>query len=118
MGDSHRLLYIRWRRSSAIDRIDDLTKSEIIHMAAYLNEHIFHTEIIPQNLINLEILPEAEFEYQQDNPLKVGYHCALIEAVMDYKGKSVNDILHGIFKFGFLFWVVYGISKDDVIIAG
>lgn len=93
MGDSHRLLYIRWRRSSAIDRIDDLTKSEIIHMAAYLNEHIFHTEIIPQNLINLEILPEAEFEYQQDNPLKVGYHCALIEAVMDYKAKSVSDIL-------------------------
>lgn len=62
-------------------------------MAAYLKEHIFHTEIIPQNLINLEILPEAELEYQQDNPLKLGYHCALIEEVMDYKAKAVNDIL-------------------------
>lgn len=77
----------------AIAPVGDLTKSEIIQMAAYLNEHIFHKEIIPQNLIDLKILPGAELEYQQENPIKLGYHCALIEAFMNYNAKSRNDIM-------------------------
>src|SRR5574341_1189163 len=77
----------------AIAPVGDLTKSEIIQMAVYLNEHIFHTEIIPQNLIDLKILPGAELEYQQKNPMKLGYHCALIEAFMNYNAKSGNDIM-------------------------
>lgn len=77
----------------AIAPVGDLTKSEIIQMAAYLNEHIFHTEIIPQNLIDLKILPGAELEYQQENPIKLGYHCALTEAFMNYNAKSGNDIM-------------------------
>ena len=34
----------------AIAPVGDLTKSEIIQMAIYLNEDIFHKEIIPQSL--------------------------------------------------------------------
>jgi NAD+ synthase (glutamine-hydrolysing) len=77
----------------AIAPVGDLTKSEIIQMAIYLNEDIFHKEIIPQSLIDLKILPGAELEYLQENPLKLGYHCALIEMFMDYNAKSANDIM-------------------------
>ena len=89
----------------AIAPVGDLTKSEIIQMAAYLNEHIFHKEIIPQNLIDLKILPGAELEYQQKNPMKLGYHCALIEAFMDYNAKSGNDIMQ---------WYIDGALEENL----
>jgi NAD+ synthase (glutamine-hydrolysing) len=77
----------------ALAPIGDLTKSEIIQLAEYLNEHVFKIEVIPKALIDVEILPGAELEYQQVNPLKLGYHCALIDASIDYKGRSAEDIM-------------------------
>ena len=77
----------------ALAPIGDLTKSEIIHLAKYLNEHIFKTEVIPQQLIDLRILPSPELEQQQIEPLKLGYHCALIGAFMDYNMKSMEDVM-------------------------
>ena len=77
----------------ALSPIGDLTKSEIIQLGKYLNEHIFKTEVIPQTLIDLSILPSPELEQQQIEPLKLGYHCALIEAFMDYNMKSAEDVM-------------------------
>ncbi len=77
----------------ALAPIGDLTKSEIIQLARYLNEHIFKIEVIPQPLIELRILPSPELEQQQAEPLKLGYHCSLVEAFMDYKAKSAEDIM-------------------------
>ena len=77
----------------AVAPIADLTKSEIFLLAKYLNKYVFRMEVIPQRLVDLEILPGAELEFQQLNPLKLGYHCALIEAFMDYKPKSAEDIM-------------------------
>ena len=89
----------------ALAPIADLTKSEVIRLAQYLNEHIFEVEVIPQSSIDLEILPGAELEYQQINPLKLGYHCALIEAFMDYKPKSAEDIMQ---------WYLDGTLEDNL----
>ena len=89
----------------ALAPIGDLTKSEVIRLAQYLNEHIFEVEVIPQSSIDLEILPGAELEYQQINPLKLGYHCALIEAIMDYKPKSTEDIMQ---------WYIDGTLEDNL----
>jgi NAD+ synthase (glutamine-hydrolysing) len=89
----------------ALAPIGDLTKSEVILIAQYLNEHIFGLEVIPQASIDLEILPGAELEYQQINPLKVGYHCALIEAFMDYMPKSAEDIMK---------WYLDGTLEDNL----
>jgi NAD+ synthase (glutamine-hydrolysing) len=89
----------------ALAPIGDLTKSEVILIAQYLNEHIFGVEVIPHASIGLEILPGAELEYQQINPLKLGYHCALIEAFMDYKPKSAEDIMH---------WYLDGTLEDNL----
>jgi NAD+ synthase (glutamine-hydrolysing) len=89
----------------ALAPIGDLTKSEVILIAQYLNEHIFEVEVIPQASIRLEILPGAELEYQQINPLKLGYHCALIEAFMDYMPKSAEDIMK---------WYLDGTLEDNL----
>jgi NAD+ synthase (glutamine-hydrolysing) len=70
-----------------------------------LNERIFEVEVIPQSSIGLEIVPGAELEYQQNNPLKIGYHCALIEAFMDYKPKSAEDIMQ---------WYLDGTLEDNL----
>jgi NAD+ synthase (glutamine-hydrolysing) len=73
--------------------IGDLTKAEVFQMARYLNEHQFGHEVIPRELTNLELPPGAELARDQVNPLKLGYHCALIEAFMDFQLKSVEDVM-------------------------
>jgi NAD+ synthase (glutamine-hydrolysing) len=70
-----------------------------------LNEHIFRKEVIPQGLIDLEILPGAELEFQQDNPLKLGYHCAMVNAFMDYNAKSAEDIMQ---------WYLDGVLEQNL----
>lgn len=77
----------------AISPIGDLTKSEVFELARYLNNHIFKKEVIPNSLIELAILPGAELEFNQFNPLKLGYHCALVKAFTDFKAKSAEDIM-------------------------
>ena len=66
----------------AVAPIADLTKSEVVLLAQYLNKYAFRMEVIPRRLIDLEILPGAELEFQQLNPLKIGYHCALINETL------------------------------------
>ena len=89
----------------ALSPIGDLTKSEIIQLAKYLNEHIFKTEVISQQLIDLRILPSPELEQQQVEPLKLGYHCALIEAIMDYQIKSAEDVMQ---------WYIQGTLEENL----
>jgi NAD+ synthase (glutamine-hydrolysing) len=76
----------------ALSPIGDLTKIEVFQMAEYLNKH-FERELIPRGLIDLELPPGAELARDQVNPLKLGYHCALIEAFMDFQLKSVEDVM-------------------------
>jgi NAD+ synthase (glutamine-hydrolysing) len=76
----------------ALSPIGDLTKIEVFQMAEYLNKH-FEREAIPRGLIDLELPPGAELARDQVNPLKLGYHCALIEAFMDFQLKSVEDVM-------------------------
>lgn len=89
----------------ALAPVGDLTKSEIIQLAQYLNKSVFKTEVIPQALIELEILPGAELEYQQVNPLKLGYHCSLVETFTDYKVKSAEDVMQ---------WYVDGSLEENL----
>jgi len=70
-------------------------------MARYINEVIYQDEIIPESLLPDElwkfsedqIQPTAELQHDQVDPMKFGYHCALIEAMTDYKRKSTADIM-------------------------
>ena len=70
-------------------------------MSRYLNESIFHKEVIPEVMLpdalwrfrNNQIQPSAELKDKQVDPMKFGYHCALLEVMTDYKKKSTADVM-------------------------
>lgn len=81
--------------------IGDLTKREVFDMVAYLNHSVFQHEVIPENLLpdNLfrfneeDIAPSAELRDAQIDPMKFGYHCALLEQVTSFKKVSAETVL-------------------------
>jgi len=85
----------------AVSVIGDLTKTEVFDVARYLNEHVFHREVIPELLIpdtlfrfrKDQIQPSAELKENQVDPMKFGYHDAMLEAMMDYKKKTPADFM-------------------------
>ena len=87
--------------NGAICPIGDLTKKEVFELAVYLNEKVFGEEVIPRKLIPDElaifkkgqIAPSAELKNNQIDPMKFFYHDAMLEAIMDYKKKSMEDFM-------------------------
>ncbi|VVB78001.1 putative NH(3)-dependent NAD(+) synthetase [uncultured archaeon] len=85
----------------AICPIADLTKTEIMEMSKYVNQEIFHDEVIPEilfpdrlwNFKKDQIMPTAELKEKQFDPMKFGYHCAITEAMTDYKKASAADLM-------------------------
>lgn len=81
----------------ALAILGDLTKMEVGKVAQSLNE-IAQAEIVPQNLIPLdeathvswEFAPSAELKDDQFDPMKWGYHDALIEFLQK---DSLEDLL-------------------------
>lgn len=90
-------LYGDW--GGAIAPIGDLTKAEVYKMAKYLNKmhkkNPIPKNILPNGYFNFDgkIKPSAELKNDQVDPIKVGYHCAIIEKIMDYKKYSASDIM-------------------------
>ena len=85
----------------AICPIADLTKVEVYDMARYINKEIFKKEVIPESLLpdnnyqfttEDKIKPSAELKNEQIDPIKISYHCSLIEKIMDYKKVGPNQI--------------------------
>lgn len=81
--------------------IGDLTKREVYELGRFLNNEIFKKEVIPDSLFPDElfrfgkdkIIPSAELAKDQIDPMKFGYHCALLEKMTDYNKKSASDIM-------------------------
>ncbi len=81
--------------------IGDLTKAEVFSMAKFMNEHIFNDEVIPDALFPNElfefgendIAPSAELREAQLDPMKFGYHCALLEQFTSFKKMSCEDVM-------------------------
>ena len=81
--------------------IGDLTKSEVYQLAEYLNDKIFKHPVFPPEMLiddlfifdELKIAPSAELKNQQVDPMKFGYHCALVEAFTNFIRKTPEDIL-------------------------
>lgn len=87
--------------NGAICPIADLTKAEVFELARYLNKEIFKQEVIPESLIPDELYrfkkdqipPTAELEEDQIDPMKFGYHDALLTMMTDFKEKSAEDFM-------------------------
>lgn len=99
-------LYGDW--GGAIAPIADLTKAEVYQMARYLN-YLYYIDdakmfmpipekLIPRNrkyTFNKEqIKPSAELRENQVDPIIIGYHCALVEKLLDYKKARVSTIIN------------------------
>lgn len=87
--------------NGAIAPIADLTKVEVMEMAQFLNEEIYRKEVIPKNLIpnalwqfpEAGVAPSAELRENQIDPMKFGYHDALLEAFLSFHKASPEMIL-------------------------
>lgn len=92
-------LYGDW--NGAFAPIADLTKAEVVALARYMNNEIFHDEVIPEILIpdelfrftDKQIKPSPQLKENQVTPIKFGYHCALISAMTEYKKNSAENIM-------------------------
>jgi NAD+ synthase (glutamine-hydrolysing) len=82
--------------------IGDLTKKEVYDLARFLNESVFQNDVIPNDLFPNDlfefsadaIAPSAELRDNQIDPMKFGYHCALLEAFTSFKKVRGEDIMH------------------------
>lgn len=92
-------LYGDW--GGAISILGDLTKTEVYELGRYLNEVVLERVVIPPELFpdplfrfaKDQIPPSAELREDQIDPMKFGYHCALLEALTDYKKRSPEELM-------------------------
>jgi NAD+ synthase (glutamine-hydrolysing) len=96
-------LYGDW--GGALSPIGDLTKTEVYEMAKYINE-LWGNNIIPQDIFNIP--PSAELKNDQVDPIKVGYHCALVKMMTNYKITSAEQIMQ---------WWLDGTLEDNLDIT-
>lgn len=86
--------------NGALAPIGDLTKSEVYALARFLNEEIFRETIIPPALLPDElfsfdgqwVIPSAELKKDQIDPIRFGYHCALLVVFTQYMHSTAEDI--------------------------
>ena len=85
--------------NGAIAPIGDLTKTEVFQMARDINHQfgeLIPPEVIPDENFTFSkagIPPTAELKHNQLDPMKFGYHDALLVAFTDYQKKTPEDIL-------------------------
>ena len=82
--------------SGAVAPIADLYKVQVVELAQYLNTRVFGREVVPENLISGAIVPSAELSDEQDvtrglgDPIKYGYHCAVLRQLIEYRRHSAD----------------------------
>ena len=82
--------------NGAVAPIADLYKTQVFALARHLNEAAFRREVIPRNLIDGGTVPSAELSDAQDvtrglgDPIKYGYHDALLRQVIEYRRHPVD----------------------------
>lgn len=100
----------------AIAPIADLTKREVFELAGYLNREVFRSEVIPEKLIpdglfrfrDDQIPSGPELKDKQTSQIKLGYHCALVEAMTAYMIKTPEDIIQ---------WYLDGAMEENLGIS-
>ena len=88
--------------NGAIAPLGDLLKVEVWNLARYMNEHVFSRagkaqevipwELLPDEKFEIPLPPSAELKDNQIDPMKWGYHDALLAYLLDYKRGSVQAL--------------------------
>ena len=82
--------------SGAVAPIADLYKTEVFALARYLNDEVYSRAVVPENLLNGEVVPSAELSAAQDvtkglgDPIKYGYHDAVLRQMIEYRRHPVD----------------------------
>jgi NAD+ synthase (glutamine-hydrolysing) len=84
--------------NGVIAPIGDLLKTEVFALAEYMNSSVYKKEVIPKILIPddnfaFDLPPTAELKDAQIDPMKWGYHDALVRVFTEYRRKNPEDIL-------------------------
>ena len=93
--------------SGAVAPLGDLYKTQVFELARYLNESVFGSCVIPENLYDGSTVPSAELSAEQDvtkgqgDPIKYGYHDALLCQLIEHRHHPAD--LLGWFADGELF---------------
>lgn len=110
----------------ALAPLGDCTKLQLFELANELN-NLFNDEIIPYNLIGqisdlgvtFELPPSAELKDKQVDPMKWGYHDALVRLLTEYPGFQLSEFenqvkAHSVKDQNLAFWLqVYGLDQDN-----
>ncbi len=102
--------------NGALAPIGDLTKSEVYALARFLNEEIFRESVIPPALLPDElfsfdgqwVVPSAELKDDQIDPMRFGYHCALLAVSTQYMHSTAEDICE---------WYLAGTMEENLGIS-
>lgn len=83
--------------NGALAPLGDLTKVDVFNLARYLNDHVYHKEVIPSSLLPDEAFdfvmpPSAELKSNQRDPMKWGYHDVLVDRVCNYQPLGMIEI--------------------------
>jgi NAD+ synthase (glutamine-hydrolysing) len=83
----------------AVAPIGDLTKSEVFEMARLINrmkgQSIIPESLLPDELFRFaadQIIPSAELKDEQIDPMKFGYHCAVLTAMTRFIRVTPEDL--------------------------
>ena len=82
--------------SGAVAPIADMYKTEVFELARFLNDEVYGREVVPENLLNGEIVPSAELSTAQDvtkglgDPIKYGYHDAVLRQMIEYRRHGID----------------------------
>jgi NAD+ synthase (glutamine-hydrolysing) len=88
--------------------LGDLWKHQVYQLAAYLNEHVYQREVIPQGII--DIVPSAELSFDQavdegkGDPIIYNYHDYLFRAFIEVSA-TPEDILR---------WYSEGVLEEQI----
>lgn len=101
----------------AIAPIADLTKTEVVQLCHYMNDKIYGKIVIPTNLLpndlwifgEEQIQPSAELKNNQIDPMKFGYHCALLDVVTNYQKVGIEKVAQ---------WYKEGVLTEKIGISG
>lgn len=84
--------------NGVIAPIGDLLKTEVFDLCRFMNSAVYLRDVIPPILLpdenfEFDLPPTAELKEAQRDPMKWGYHDALVRVFTDYKRKNPEDIL-------------------------
>ena len=84
--------------NGALAPVGDLLKTEVFDLARYMNDEVFGDEVVPRALLpdedfKFDLPPTAELKADQVDPMKWGYHDALVRVFTDYRRRSPEDVL-------------------------